>query len=342
MKRTFRYSIILLLIAVSAVSCRSSYVTYVNVETMHPPKIAFPSYIRYLAFVNNAIGSSKFTISDDGIQEFSLMGADSLAMDMLAIVADSISHSPFFDMVTIGSVADTSSLILKKLTPTQLDEIRAATGAQTVITMDGFQMDIKKEYYDRYAQLALKFVGKTFFKIYEPGADNTPQTHICVDTMIWSSNSWGVLVDDMQFLSDRISEAIAYFAEQNINRFIPYLKLSERMLYVSNNPEMRDAGRYLAKDKWEEASYMWEYVYENDSNDDTKAKAAANLAVACEMKDDFTKAIEWAQKSYNLFSSLSSKGKDKENVEMLGTYIKLLEQRKKDVQLLQEQMQRVP
>lgn len=340
MKNIFRYSALLFLVVMGLVSCRSSYVTYVNVETVHPAKITFPVYIRDIAFVNNALGSSKCTISDDGGTEFTLMGADSLAMDMLAIVADSISHSPYFDIVTIGSIADTSSLILKKLTPEQLEEIREATGAQTVITMDGFQMMIDKKYYFRSNELVMEFVGKTFFKIYEPGNDDTPQTHICVDTMVWSSGGWGAMLDDMEFLTERISDAIAYFAEQNINRFIPYLRLSERFIYVTGNTEMVDAERYINKDKWDDASYLWEHLYESGEDETKKAKAASNMAVVYEMRDDFTTAIDWAKKSYDLFNQPSVRDKNIEDIKSISNYIKLLEQRQKDVPLLKEQMER--
>ena len=190
MKIRFQYFAVVALSLLILASCRSSYIRYVDVETVHPAKITFPVYIRNIAFVNNALGSSKCTISEGGGPEFSLMDADSLAMDMLAIVADSISHSPYFDLVTIGSIADTSSMILKRMSPGLLDEVRDATGAQTVISMDGFQMVIDKTYFSRTNELVLEFVGKTFFKIYEPGNDDTPQTHICVDTMVWNSGGW--------------------------------------------------------------------------------------------------------------------------------------------------------
>ena len=340
MKIRFQYFAVVALSLLILASCRSSYIRYVDVETVHPAKITFPVYIRNIAFVNNALGSSKCTISEGGGPEFSLMDADSLAMDMLALVADSLSHSPYFDLVTIGSIADTSSMILKRMSPGLLDEVRDATGAQTVISMDGFQMVIDKTYFSRTNELVLEFVGKTFFKIYEPGNDDTPQTHICVDTMVWNSGGWGFYLDDMHFLMDKVSDAIAYFASQNINRFIPYLRLSERYVYVTGNTSMLDAERYVIQDKWEEASYLWEHLYETGEGETLRAKAASNMAVVCEMRDDFSAAIDWAKKSYDLFNQPAVREKNIEELRSMDNYIKLLQQRQKEIPLLQEQMDR--
>ena len=226
------------------------------------------------------------------------------------------------------------------MSPGLLDEVRDATGAQTVISMDGFQMVIDKTYFSRTNELVLEFVGKTFFKIYEPGNDDTPQTHICVDTMVWNSGGWGFYLDDMHFLMDKVSDAIAYFASQNINRFIPYLHLSERYVYVTGNTSMLDAERYVIQDKWEEASYLWEHLYETGEGETLRAKAASNMAVVCEMRDDFSAAIDWAKKSYDLFNQPAVREKNIEELRSMDNYIKLLQQRQKEIPLLQEQMDR--
>ena len=49
------------------------------------------------------------------------------------------------------------------------------------------------------------------------------------------------------------------------------------------------------------ASYLWEYVYEEQKNETTRAMAAANLAVYNELFDNYKVAIEWVDKSLSLF-----------------------------------------
>ena len=41
------------------------------------------------------------------------------------------------------------------------------------------------------------------------------------------------------------------------------------------------------------ASYLWEYVYEEQKNETARAMAAANLAVYNELFDNYKVAIEW-------------------------------------------------
>ena len=64
------------------------------------------------------------------------------------------------------------------------------------------------------------------------------------------------------------------------------------------------------------------------------------MAVVGEMRDDFTTAIDWAQKSYDLFNQPLIREKNMDNLRNIDNYLKLLKQRQKEIPLLQEQMDR--
>ena len=84
------------------------------------------------------------------------------------------------------------------------------------------------------------------------------------------------------------------------------------------------------------ASYLWEYVYEEQKNETTRAMAAANLAVYNELFDNYKVAIEWVDKSLSLFEKrVDSNASD---ITVLRDYRRQLMERKSDNSLLQKQM----
>ena len=69
---------------------------------------------------------------------------------------------------------------------------------------------------------------------------------------------------------------------------------------------MDDAYDFWQQKKYKEASYLWEYVYEEQKNETTRAMAAANLAVYNELFDNYKVAIEWVDwKALYFLASLS-------------------------------------
>ena len=81
-------------------------------------------------------------------------------------------------------------------------------------------------------------------------------------------------------------------------------------------------------------------LYETGEGETLRAKAASNMAVVCEMRDDFTAAIDWAKKSYDLFNQPAVRERNIEELRSMVNYIKLLQQRQKEIPHLQEQMDR--
>ena len=65
---------------------------------------------------------------------------------------------------------------------------------------------------------------------------------------------------------------------------------------------MKEANSYWNRGNYEEASYLWEYVYENAEKMGRKAKAAANMALYEELNDRYDSALDWVKKSLNRIS----------------------------------------
>jgi len=68
-----------------------------------------------------------------------------------------------------------------------------------------------------------------------------------------------------------------------------------------NDMAMKDAYRYWEEEKFEEASYIWEYVYKKGKDQGRRAKAAANLAIYNEIEENFAQALEYIEEAMKIF-----------------------------------------
>ena len=158
------------------------------------------------------------------------------------------------------------------------------------------------------------------------------------DTLYWQS--FGYTPDDahssLPLTAEFIQEAMRQISVRVRELFIPHVDNVNRYIYTSTNPAMDDAYDFWQQKKYKEASYLWEYVYEEQKNETTRAMAAANLAVYNELFDNYKVAIEWVDKSLFLFEKrVDSNASD---ITALRDYRRQLMERKSDNSLLQKQM----
>ncbi len=101
-----------------------------------------------------------------------------------------------------------------------------------------------------------------------------------------------------------------------------------RSYYISGSKEMKNAGRLAKNNRWNEAAKIWQAVInQSDAKKKVKGKAAYNLAVANEVKNELDTAIEWAYKSQKEYDFKPAK-----------QYWNELRQRKNDSARVKDQM----
>jgi hypothetical protein len=94
-------------------------------------------------------------------------------------------------------------------------------------------------------------------------------------------------------------------------------------------PDFEAAEKYLVKGDWDSAIMLWKR-YANDKNGKTAIKARYNLALGFEMKDDLVTAIQWLTAA----QQIAADNKSKEDLKMISAYQKVLAQRKKEIERL--------
>jgi hypothetical protein len=140
------------------------------------------------------------------------------------------------------------------------------------------------------------------------------------DTLCWE------LTPKLTF-GDVVKDVSRYAATMPIRNLLPYWSEIERFYFDGGNFEMRDAGVYVREQNWEEASVLWKNVYDKKKGK-AKMRAAYNLAVYSEMKDDF----EYAKEYLATACALADEGSWEHQL-ILIYQLKLEEERKKNLRL---------
>ncbi len=136
-------------------------------------------------------------------------------------------------------------------------------------------------------------------------------------------------------LSDRkiVKEASEYAASIPVEHLLPHWDEVARFYYDGGNIEMRDAGVYLRENNWDEAYSQWKIAYEKRKGQQ-KMKAAFNIALYYEIKDNVEQAKEWLGKAKKLVKSGSR------DEQLIAFYSLELEKRESKLSQLRIQMKR--
>ena len=261
-------------------------------------------------------------------------------------IALELSDAHYFPEITI--FYDDSITLPKSLYPllseNQLSIVRGGADNTAVVSLDKTDMVVNME-----DHTLLGSSGETVFvtdlsvattlnlRVYWPNKIE-PSSEMVTDTLYWQS--FGYTPDDahssLPLTAEFIQEAMRQISARVRELFIPHVDNVNRYIYTSTNPAMDDAYDFWQQKKYKEASYLWEYVYEEQKNETTRAMAAANLAVYNELFDNYKVAIEWVDKSLSLFEKrVDSNASD---ITVLRDYRRQLMERKSDNSLLQKQM----
>ena len=271
---------------------------------------------------------------------------DSTTYRLAEYIALELSDAHYFPEITI--FYDDSITLPKSLYPllseNQLSIVRGGADNTAVVSLDKTDMVVKME-----DHTLLGSSGETVFvtdlsvattlnlRVYRPNKIE-PSSEMVTDTLYWQS--FGYTPDDahssLPLTAEFIQEAMRQISARVRELFIPHVDNVNRYIYTSTNPAMDDAYDFWQQKKYKEASYLWEYVYEEQKNETTRAMAAANLAVYNELFDNYKVAIEWVDKSLSLFEKrVDSNASD---ITALRDYRRQLMERKSDNSLLQKQM----
>ena len=318
-------SVLCLSVGGGLVSC-GSIQTY-SYDELRPAKVSFPAAIRKVAVINNAVPASPLK---RGVVTGALDGDAQLTAESLA---EALADSKYFDQVMICDSAfrsDTDAEI-RVLPPEEVDRLAADLQSDMILSLDKVEITNEKKpllYQNMPLSVELLQTKVTpTLHVYLPGRD-TPLFKIAqTDSLNW---------DLSPYLSDvKIAEEAAYTAALSLYRIlVPYWEPANRLYFDGGGVDMRDGAVYAREGDWMQAKQLWMSAYQGTRSKTKQAKAAFNLALACEMSGTIEEATEWLEKAMQLAEEGSNVA------QVCAVYRQQLRLREADLSLLNAQMNR--
>lgn len=133
-------------------------------------------------------------------------------------------------------------------------------------------------------------------------------SYSCVDTLVFSGAGYTQqeAINSLPPRDECIGKLVTNITKVASLQYQSYQEKYARLYFVSSNRMMRKADKFWKEGKYDEASYLWEYVYENKRSKKIQAKTAANMAMYEEMKHNYDKSLMWARISFALHSRRKS------------------------------------
>ena len=252
-------------------------------ERLQAGNVSFPEQIRRVGVVNNVPESVEV---EKGIWE----GEGKIASETLA---QEIAGTRYFDQVVI---ADSVSL------PT--DSLFQALGVDALLVFERIQIELKESELFLPESMAIvpavDGIVTSVVKAYIPTRTVPLFTVSKSDTLSWAVNP------SLTF-GQVVKEASEYAAYMPMDNILPHWKEMNRYYFDGGDADMRDAGVCVREQDWETAATLWQKVY-NRTSGKKKMRAAYNLALYSEMKDDFARAEEYLTVAASLVEEASWEG----------------------------------
>ena len=266
----------------------------VSYERLQPADVNFPGQIRKVAIVNNMPSVTQDYKQVD-YKSASLEGDGKVAAEALAQEVVAVNY--FDQVVVCDNSFRKDAEPLERLIPKEtVDDLLRELEVDMLLSMERVNVELKEGIFfipELYVTVpAVDGIVTSVVRAYIKEREEPLFTVQKTDTLCWQ------LTPKLSF-SDVVKEASEYAASMPMQNLLPYWVEMERFYYDGGNVEMRDAGVYVREEEWEEASALWKKAYDQKKGK-AKMRAAYNLAVYSEMKNDFDKAREYLDAAYAL------------------------------------------
>ena len=290
------YIVCLCGILLSVTACTS--LQPLSYERLQPADVNFPGQIRKVGIVNNMppvhqdyknVDYKSASLEVDGN-----VVVEALAKEVVAV--------NYFDQVVIydEEFRKSTSPLDQPIPKEVADDLIRTLDVDMLLAMERVNVELKESTMfipEWNAEVsAVDGIVTSVVRVYLEQRESPLFTVQKTDTLCWEITS------KLTF-NDIMKEASEYAASMPMQNLLPYWEEKERYYFDGGNVEMRDAGVCVREQNWEEASVLWEEVY-NKKKGKAKMRAAYNLAVYSEMINDF----EAAKAYLDVASALSDEG----------------------------------
>ena len=343
-KRHIKIVSLFFLLLLLATACNTISVISLNVKV--PARVVFPKYVDNIVVVNNAgfqPNDEGHTFYMDAVEKRIDIETDSLSTLMCRILSENIANQNFFSEVGFYDIPlrdNDEYLFFESLSASKINDIVEQTQADAIISLDYFYvksfLSVKKILAFDVFEAACEISIQMQPTIYIPG--ETGKSLSLVDTVFWESygTTPNEAVTGLPYLDDALTVAIERMGEIAVKAIVPHKQIEKRQYYSSLSGDMKKAGEAVDVNDWDKALDIWLSVYQKSNKLSVRARCAANIALAYELRDDYSEAEEWAVQSQKEFAA-SGSASDIDQIRYIKSYITRLKQRKIESALLDRQ-----
>lgn len=288
-------------------SCTTS-MNVVNIDELHPADHTFPSTVRTVGVINNAVVDTMYyhPIRRYGNMKMEDRSTFLIPMGGYATVkslSQNLADARYFKDVVIAdsslSTRPADYLYTRKDTLGQyilsqeiVRQLTQELGVDMLISYDYGQaaVHVNPEY--GYAEARLSSV----FRAYTPDHKGPLYTFQDKDTIYW--NNVRTLT-----LEQAKAAAATELADKPMGHFVPEWKTSQRVYFGSGNKYLKAAVPFVQKNDWNNAFLEWKKAYDSTKNDNVKMASAFNAALYFEVHGNLKEALSWCNVAESLTDS---------------------------------------
>lgn len=356
---------ILLLLLATLGSCQS--LEQISIDYLQPAGLTFPPNLRKVGIVNNTSATpDQKLITEEKKPDYhrgetkKVIGyAYGDAVCATEALAQDIADQNYFETVVICDSALRADDILereRRLSPQEVEKLASDLKVDFIVALESVLLKTTElvSYEPDLDWFSGSIDLKAFstFSVYVPGRNTPMSTQTPSDSIFWEDYG-GTAIEASQLMppDSRILVEGSHFAGTVPTRYLaPMWKTGIRYLYTGSTAPMRDAMVYARQNSWDKAYEQWKYAFDHTKKIKRKMKAAFNIALCYEMRDNFDQAEEWALKAKEIIERIDRiEEQKKTNVRRINAssdyylitqYIGELKKRKAAAPKLNLQMQR--
>lgn len=216
-----------------------------------------------------------------------------------------------------------------------LNELATKTNAGFVILLETHSYFYAEYPSEQGGQNPREVVTADVWSAYNPATGKFTDRKNLIDTVFWNSYDDAGNYNSKSKLPPRITAlkiASQLAGENYAKRYSASWVNVKRSYSVPPLPDFEAADQYLLKGDWDNAIMLWKR-YSADKNGKMAINARYNLALGYEMKDDIETALQWINASQKIATDYRSS----KDMKLIDQYKKILLQRKKEIDLLNQQ-----
>ena len=213
-----------------------------------------------------------------------------------------------------------------------INKLTTATETDLVISLETYTYFYSEFSADAGVPKSREVVTANIWAVYDPAAKKIIERKTMIDTVYWNAYDENGNYQKNSKLPPRLSalKIASQMAGENYSkRFFASWQSVKRMYSIPPLPDFEAAEKFLVKGDWDNAIMLWKR-YAADKNGKMAINARYNLALAYEMKDDLDTAIQWL----NAAQKIAADYRSKDDLKMIAAYQKVLAQRKKEIERL--------